>query len=116
MAEKQTDGIAFLHNQYHRYKIGHGTLDESPMAYEQWLEQFTIVLAQKLDESLETIDTLEDECNRYSHAAEANHDCWIEATRQNHGLYGILAAVRAAALRGDLKEISRLLMVWACWN
>jgi hypothetical protein len=110
------DGVKFLHNQYHRYKLGHGGFDNSPLSYEEWLEQFTISLAQKLDESLETIDKLESDCDRYAHAAEANHDCWVEATHQKNALYGLLASVRCYTLAGDFKEVARLMLHWASWN
>ena len=109
--DRQTheDGVAELHERYHRYKLGFRGYRRQPLDYVEWLEHTTVRLAEKLG-------GMEEERDRYRHAADANHECWQETTRINNNLYGLLAAVRASAMRGDLKEVCRLLMVWACWN
>ena len=108
--------VAELKLSYHRYKLGFRGYKQQPLDYHEWLEHTAVRLAERLGEADEALEDLQEECERYKHAADANHDCWQEATRKNNSLYGVLAAVRVAAIRGDVNEVARLLMVWACWN
>jgi hypothetical protein len=115
MDDTHEEGLEALHNQYHAYMMRlRGKREALP--YEEWLEHTAVRLADKLGAAAEEIDELQEQRDRYKSAASINHGCWVDAIRQNQSLWGILGAVRAAAMRGDLPEVCRLLMVWACWN
>ncbi len=116
--EKNTheDCLAELHHAYHRYKLSYHGHSRQPLEYTEWLEHKAVLLADKLGSFDEKLEQLEAERDRYQHAANCNHELWVEATAQKNALYGLLAAARTYSLNGNLKEISRLLLHWASWN
>jgi hypothetical protein len=116
MEKGHLEQVAKLHHEYQRYRLRQRRANGEPLEYAEWLEHTAIRLADAVGEMAEHVETLTDERDRYRHAADANNDCWVESMRINHSLYGVLAAVRFAAMRGDFSEVARLLIHWACWN
>jgi hypothetical protein len=116
MDDTHEEGLEALHNQYHAYKKRFFGRDRSPLPYDEWLEHTAVRLADKLGAATDEIDELREQRDRYKHAADANHDCWVEATQQKNALYGLLASLRCYTLAGNFKEVARLMLHWACWN
>lgn len=110
--DKSTDGVPFLHNLYQRYRLA----CEAPLDYEAWLEDFAIALSHKLDESLDIIESAEEDRDRYKHAAQATHDAWCELTEKHNRLHGFIDALRHQMQSGNMAEVLRLVLHYCCWN
>lgn len=115
---KHDECIAELHQEYHRYKLrfrGHARRQQ-PLDYHEWLEHTAARLAEKLGAADEQNEMLEEERDRYKHAAQANHDMWLDMMNQRNHFYSIYQSLRAYLMAENFNEVKRLLLHWAMWN
>jgi predicted RNase H-like nuclease (RuvC/YqgF family) len=116
MDEGHDAQVAKLFHEYQRYRLKLRARGQDLLDYVEWLEHNVVRLADKLADAVDTIDELEEERDRYKHAATTNHELWLEMMSQRNKLYEMWQSLRHLALSGDAFEVMRLLLNFMCWN
>ncbi len=107
--DTEDTGLRTLHNNYHLYKLRCIGNSESPLNYEEWLEETALRLAELVGE-------LEIERDNFQHAAETNHGYYVQERDLRTRFEATLNSVRFMAQMRNFDDIWLMLVNAALWN